>query len=124
MREHRKMEPELPPQVRKYTPGEHALMWIGLILPGALSPFAMILFFAMGYDGSVGEVLLFGIPILWLAILLGCCWMCGWIHATKRGPDRIKPRAAKAAALFLLGQVILSPLIGFGACALIVSFNF
>jgi len=54
----------------------------------------------MGYDGSVGEVLLFGIPILWLAILLGCCWMCGWIHATKRGPDRIKPPGANGRRAF------------------------
>ena len=118
------MEPELPPQSRRFTPGEHALMWIGLILPGALSPFAVILFFALGYDGGFNEYLLLGIPVLWLAILLGCCWMCGWIHANKKGPENLKARAAKAGGLFLLGQVLLAPLIGFGACLAIVNMNF
>ncbi len=114
------MEPELPPNSRRYTPGEHTLMWAGLLLPGLLSPFAMILWFGMSYAGSANELLLLGIPLLWLVLLLGCCWMCGWIHATKRGPDALKARAAKAGGLFLLGQILLAPLLGFGACLVMV----
>lgn len=118
------MEQETIPRARRYTPGEHALMWIGLILPGALSPIAMILWFGMSYAGGTNEILLLGIPLMWLGILVGCCWMCGWIYATKRGPDDIKSRAAKAGGIFLLGQILLSPLLGFGTCALIMNLNF
>ncbi len=99
-------------------------MWIGLILPGALSPFALIFWFGLSYAGRVNDILLLGIPALWLAILLGCCWMCGWIHAHKKGPEDLRMRATKAAALFLLGQLALTPTLGFGTCLLIVNLNF
>lgn len=111
------------PRKHRYSPGEHALTWIGLLLPGLLSPWTLILWFGMSYGGSTNDILLLGIPLLWLVLLLGCCWMCGWIQATKRGPENVKTRAAKAAALFLLGQVLLTPLLGFGACALMITLN-
>lgn len=117
------MEPEPAPPIRRFSAGENALMWMGLLLPGALSPFAVIFAIGLAYSGN-RNLPLFGIPILWLAILLGCCWMCGWIHAHKRGPENLKARAAKTGALFLLGQVLLTPTLGFGACLIIMNTSF
>lgn len=64
------------------------------------------------------------LPIVWISILLGCCYLCGWIHAVKRGTEDRRKRAMKAGGLFLLGQLVVTPTIGFGCCMLMTQFNF
>lgn len=112
----------VPKRARSLNPGEHFLLWAGLLLPGIISPFALILWFGIGY-GQPGmyEIWMVLIPVIWLALLLGSCFLCGWIHAIKRGPEDRKRRALKAGGLFLLGQLVITPTLGFGCCALLMT---
>lgn len=114
------------PVMRKrfLNPGEHFLLWAGLLLPGLISPFGLILWFALGYgQPDLYMIWLILIPVVWLALLLGCCYLCGWIHAVKRGNENRKARALKAGGLFLLGQIVITPTVGFGCCAALMHFG-
>ncbi|MBK1827295.1 hypothetical protein [Haloferula rosea] len=109
---------------RSLSTGEQFLLWAGILMPGLTSPFFLIAWFGIGYARStLYEVWIVVLPILWVAILVGCCFLCGWIHAVKRGPEGRTQRAWKACGLFVLGQIILTPTLGFGCCMLVVNLN-
>ncbi|MGE9270945.1 MAG: hypothetical protein ACQKBU_09105 [Verrucomicrobiales bacterium] len=110
-----------PPNERSLRGGEHVLLWVGILLPGLVSPFFLIGYFVLGYRGGASSSLWMALlAVGWVALLLGCCWMGGWILAVKAGPSGRLRRASKSALLFLLGQIILTPTIGFGACFALV----
>jgi hypothetical protein len=110
------------PEMRRLSTGEQFLLWMGILLPGILSPVFVFGWFLIGYTQPAGHVLwLILIPAAWLAILLACCYLCGWIHAVKRGTEDRRRRAMRAGGLFLLGQIVVSPTLGFGCCMTVAS---
>ncbi|BCX47179.1 hypothetical protein HAHE_10870 [Haloferula helveola] len=113
---------EVPDVARKLNAGEQFLMWAGVLMPGLLAPWALILAIGMSY-GSGNEAVSILIVLAWLAILVGCCFLCGWIQAVKYGAPNLKRQAWVNTSLFFVGQVVLSPLVGFGSCAIIMNLN-
>jgi len=105
---------------RSLTNGELFLLWAGILLPGLTSPFFLIGWFLIGYgEPELYRLWLIVVPMVWLLLILGCCYLCGWIHAIKRGTEGRKQRALKAGGLFLLGQLVVTPTLGFGCCLLV-----
>lgn len=120
-------DPQLPANAvdyglgdRSLSRGEHFLLWAGILLPGLVSPFFLVGWFLVGYAApDYHMVWLIVLPIAFLALLLACCYLCGWIHAVKRGTEDRRRQALKAGGLFLLGQLVVTPTLGFGCCMLV-----
>ena len=119
------MEPQPPPDLapqpmpaeRRLTGGERTLFWIGLLMPALTSPVAVFFFFILNYaSGADLAPSSIAVAAGWLAFVVGCCWLCGWINAVKKGTEDRNARAWKQAGLFFLGQLLLTPTLGFGTC--------
>jgi hypothetical protein len=119
------MEPQPPPDLapqpvaaeRRLTRGERMLFWIGLLMPALTSPAAVFGFIMFSYSvGSDVAPSSIAVAAVWLAFVIGCCWLCGWINAVKQGPEGRNARAWKQAGFFFLGQLLLTPTLGFGTC--------
>lgn len=106
---------------RSLSRGEQFLLWAGILLPGLTSPFFLIGWFLIAYTAPDHYAIwLIVLPIALLTLLLGSCYLCGWIHAVKQHTENRRLQALKTGGLFLLGQLIVTPTLGF-VCFLLIA---
>lgn len=126
------MQPQPPPDLapvpssgaRQLTGGERTLFWLGLLMPALTSPVALFFFLILSYaSGGNLPASSVAIAVGWFTFVIGCCWLCGWVNAVKQGPEERNARAWKQAGLFFLGQILLTPLLGFGTCMAIAGIS-